>query len=238
MRAAFFVIREHANLPWVKLSHLKRAGSVEGGKVFEQVIEVTDETGKKWKFRRIRVVLDKPTRDGDRRIHIITNLSKRKARAASVADLYRKRWTIETAFQELTEHLNSEVNTLGYPPAALFAFCVALVAYIVLSTIKAALSAVHSVDKIDNEVSGYYLADELSATYRGMLIAIPIDEWVVFRHLSFLAFCKLMLRLAAGVKLSRFKKHKRGPKNPQPKRVSDPKHPHVSTAKLIAARRK
>ena len=54
MRAAFFVIREHANLPWVKLSHLKRAGSVEGGKVFEQVIEVTDETGKKWKFRRIR----------------------------------------------------------------------------------------------------------------------------------------------------------------------------------------
>jgi hypothetical protein len=235
-RKAIFVIREHKNLPFVKLTPLKRTGRVEGGQVYEQIIEVTDETGKKWKFRRIRAVLNKPTRDGDRRINIITNLSKRKAKAATVADLYRKRWTIETAFQELTEHFNSEINTLGYPPAALFAFCVALVAYIVLSTIKGALIAVHGVDKIDNEFSGYYLAEELSITYKGMLIAIPTAEWVVFRHLSFLKFCKLMLMLTKNVKLSRFKKHTRGPKKPQPKRVKDPKHPHVSTAKLIAAR--
>ena len=32
-------------------------------------------------------------------------------------------------FQQLEAHLHSEVNTLGYPAAALFAFCIALVAY-------------------------------------------------------------------------------------------------------------
>ena len=37
-------------------------------------------------------------------------------------------WKIETAFQKLEKHLYSEINTLGYPQAALFGFCLALVA--------------------------------------------------------------------------------------------------------------
>ena len=78
-----------------------------------------------------------------------------------IAELYRKRWTIETAFAELEETLNGEVNTLGYPKAALFAFCVALVAYNVLSTLKAALRAVHGEEVVAEEVSGYYVAEEI-----------------------------------------------------------------------------
>ena len=89
------------------------------------------------------MALDKPTRDGDGEIHILTNLPKKAARAKTVADLYRKRWTIETAFQELEATLDGEINTLGYPKAALFAFCVALVSYNLMSVIKAALRAVH-----------------------------------------------------------------------------------------------
>ena len=86
------------------------------------------------------MALDKPTRDGDGEIHILTNLPKKAARAKTVADLYRKRWTIETAFQELEATLDGEINTLGYPKAALFAFCVALVSYNLMSVIKAALA--------------------------------------------------------------------------------------------------
>jgi len=48
---------------------------------------------------------------------------------------------------------------------------------------------------------------------------------------------KLLKMLSQKVKLSRFKKHPRGPKKPKPKRVFAPKHPHVSTAKLIANRK-
>ena len=69
-------------------------------------------------LRRVTVVLDKSTRDGDTEIHVLTNLP-RVEDAPVIAELYRKRWTIETAFQELEETLQSEINTLGYPKAAL-----------------------------------------------------------------------------------------------------------------------
>ena len=74
------------------------------------------------------MVLDQPTRDGETEIHLLTNVPARDARAKVIAELYRKRWMIETAFAELEATLNGEVNTLGDPKAALFAFCVALVA--------------------------------------------------------------------------------------------------------------
>ena len=89
------------------------------------------------------------------------------ANAKTIADMYRQRWTIETAFHELEATLNGEINTLGYPKAALFAFCVALVSYNVLSTIKAALRSVHGEERVADEVSGYYVADEIQMTHAG-----------------------------------------------------------------------
>ena len=76
--------------------------------------------------------------------------------------------------------LELRINTLGYPKAALFAFCLALVSYNVLSTVKAALRSVHGEKASDAKVSGYDLAEEVAGTYRGMMIAVPKDEWVVF----------------------------------------------------------
>jgi len=66
------------------------------------------------------------------------------------------------------------------------------------------------------------------------MVALPSGEWRVFRTLSFSAWCDALVQLAAKVRMARFKKHGRGPKNPQPKRKKDPKHPHVSTFKLLA----
>ena len=182
--------------------------------------------------------MKKTTRDGDKEIRIITSLPKNVANTKKIADLYRKRWKIETVFQELTEHLNSEINTLGYPPAALFGFCVALVSYMILSVVKAALSSEYGAETVENEVSGYYLSDEISGTYRGMIIAIRDEEWAEFRNLSQSDFVVVLKQLAKNVKLSRFRKHPRGPKKPAPKRKFDPKHPHVSTARLLAGRKK
>src|SRR5512142_1795377 len=50
--------------------------------------------------------------------------------------------------RKLEATLDGEITTLGYPQAALFAFCVALVSYNVLSTVKAALRAAHGADEI------------------------------------------------------------------------------------------
>ena len=155
------------------------------------------------------------------------------APAKQIAELYRKRWTIETAFQELEVHLHSEINSLGYPKAALFGFCVALVAYNVLAVVKAALRSVHGEEKIANEVSGYYLAGHLGRTYEGMMIAVPEEEWQLFQKIGMETFTDTLQQLANKVNLAKFKKHKRGAKKSRSKRNHDSKQPHVSTARLI-----
>jgi len=235
---AFFIIREHKNYPYTLIGKEKYIGKIETGKVYEQLISVVDDAGREHTFRRIRVSLKKETRDGDTDIFLITNLSKAKANAKKIARLYRGRWTIETAFQHLAEHFNSEINALGYPKAALFGFCVALVAYIIISVVKAAIGRVHGVDVVENEVSGYYLADEISGTYRGMMIAIDDRHWIIFQQMTPIKLANVLKKLAANVKLSAFRKHPRGPKKPRPKRKSAKNAPHVSTAKILAQRKK
>jgi IS4 transposase len=235
---ACFIFRQHGNLPYTVLGKEKTIGKIETGKVFEQPIMVIDHSGKQHRFRRIRVLLKKETRDGDKEIFIIANLSKRAAGSKKIAEIYRGRWTIETTFQELEKWFNSEINALGYPPAALFGFCVSLISYMTISVIMAALCSVHGTKIVEEKVSGYYLADEISGTYRGMMIAISEDEWKEFRLLTRRQLIVILKKLSKNVKLSRFLKHPRGPKKPVAKRKSDPKHPHVSTAKLIASRKR
>ena len=151
--------------------------------------------------------------------------------------LPRQSFTRQTAFQEVEKYFESEINTFGYPRAALFGFCLALVAYNVLAVVQAALRHVHNQEMVDNEISGYYLAEEIGATYRGMMIAIPPPEWQCFQDLSRAQLAELLVELAQHIRLSAFRKHRRGPKKPRTKPKYDPKRPHVSTAKLIAARR-
>ena len=235
-RDAYFVVRQHQNMPWEPRATFKKVGRIDGAMVSEQPIVVRDHEGSELRLRRIRIHLDEPTRDGDRDVFVLTNLPK-KVNAKKIATLYRNRWKIETAFQELTKHLNSEINTLGYPKAALFAFSTALIAYNVMSVIKAALRSVHGADVVEQDVSGYYVADELSAVSQGMMIAIPEKHWQIFGRMKPREFADTLRVLASKVNLRRFQKHPRGPKKPQPKRTHDKKHPHVSTFRLIATRK-
>ncbi|HMB04692.1 MAG TPA: transposase [Isosphaeraceae bacterium] len=238
-RAAFFVVRQHAStLHWEFAGKRRACGRIDTGKVFEQPIRATNDAGEILILRRITVLLDKPTRDGETEIHLLTNVPAKDARARVIADLYRQRWTIETAFAELEATLNGEIDTLGYPKAALFAFCVALVSYNVLSTLKAALRSVHGEEVVAEEVSGYYVADEIQMTHRGMMIAIPEDEWVVFHDLTPRELAGVLVQLAAAVRLPKYQKHPRGPKKPKPKKQSGAKIKHVATAKILTARQK
>jgi hypothetical protein len=235
-RGGYFIGREHQGLAWEALSAPRYVGRTETGKVYEQGIQIVDDEGQAHKYRRIRVSLNTPTRDGERELFILTNLAKAVANAKLIAELYRKRWRLETMFQELEAHLHSEINTLAYPRAALFGFCVALVAYNVLAVVKAALRTVHGEETIDNEVSGYYLAGNIARTYDGMMIAVGAKQWVIFHAMPLAQFVEVLLQLAANVKLSKFRKHRRGPKKPRPKRDKYPNQPHVSTARLLAGK--
>ncbi|MGJ5634899.1 transposase [Nostoc sp. CALU 1950] len=235
-KKGYFIIREHQCFPWYDASEFRHIGSVEGGTVFEQTVKVSDDEGYLSNIRRVKIILDETTRDGDSEIFILTNLSTKVANALVVAQIYRKRWTIETLFQILTEIFNCEIKTLGYPKAAVFAFCVALVSYNILSVVLAALRSIHGIKKIEQEVSSYYLADEIRGTYRGMMIAIPPSEWKVFAKMNLIELTNILRDLAARVNLVVFASHPRAPKKTRRvlKRTRPSKRPHVSTAKILS----
>ena len=169
-------------------------------------------------------------------LSILTNVPARKVSAKRVAGLYRKRWTLETAFQHLEAYFHSEINTLGYPKAALFGFCLALVAYNLLAVVLAALRGVHGQERVDEEVSLYYMANDISTTYNGMMIAIPEAEWDVFARMSAPDMVATLRDLAQRVDLRAYRKSPRGPKRARPKHDGSSKQGHVSTAKLLIAR--
>lgn len=228
----YFIVRHHKQLPLKSAGAFEFKGETETGQVFEQQVYVEDgQRGCRW--RCIKVKLKKATRDGEKEIVILTDLPESAASAVEIAQLYRKRWTQETMFQELEAHLHSEINTLGYPKAALFGFCVALVAYNILAVVKAALRSVHGEEKIANEVSGYYIAGEIERTHEGMEVAMEDREWAVFQTMTCAEFAKVLQVLAGNVQLQKYKKHRRGPKKPSTKPKASKHQPHVSTARLL-----
>jgi IS4 transposase len=234
-RGAAFLVRQHGQLQGELLGRATRTGTTRSGPVYEQAMWVRDPaSGERMRVRRLTLKLKVPTRDGDTELHILSNVPSGRASATQLARVYRKRWSIETAFFEITTTLSCEINTLGYPKAALFTFCLALLAYNAVSLIKAALRCDHGRKKVHDGVSGYYLALEIGRTYDGMMIAIPAPHWTLFRDLSAQEFASALRELASSVDLARYQKHPRGPKIKPPERTPYQHGKHVSTAKLLA----
>jgi hypothetical protein len=241
-RGAAILVREHQGLPWVAQTELRYVGRTPTGEVWEQEVTIAVESeddqkqlGTKWlRLRRLVIKLDKPTRDNETEVVLLTNVFDRDALV--LAQLYLERWRIETAFQVLTVTLNCEQSRLGYPHAALFGFCVTVVAYNLLATVKAALGSVHGSQTVEEKVSVYHLTEDVKRTHAGMMIAISMPHWLIFRDLGAKEMANLLRELAAKVKLAIYKKAPSKEKKPPTSRHYDPKHPHVSTAKILAAR--
>lgn len=147
------------------------------------------------------------------------------------------RWTVEGAFGELATALHCEIRSLGYPPAALFAFGVGLVAYNILSVVRTALAAAHG-EACLHDISAYYVADEIRGMMRGMMIVISDEQWQrQFGTRSARQMSNILVTLAKRVDLACFCKHRRGPKKPTPKRTKFKRKGHVSTARILAESR-
>lgn len=232
-RQAKFIVRQHGNLP-VRLCGKRRryVGETETGIVYEQLVEITGEDGEIHKFRRITVVLHEETRDGDSELHLITNLPKRII-ATRVAKLYRERWRIETAFQELAANLNGEIETLGYPKAALFGFCMALVTYNLFSVVRAAVHAVHGEEAAEN-LSVYYAALEVSSIAHGMTILLDAEYWEKkYSQRTPRQMASELKRMAGNIQLDRYRKGKWTPKKKTASAMNKRRRGHVSTAQIL-----
>jgi len=238
-RKSYFIIRQHGSLKGELLGKRKRLGRCASGVVYEQTLRLNDRRRGVMDLRRITIVLDQPTEKGATEIHLLTNLPN-KVGGRKVAEAYRKRWKIETAFQDLATTLRSEINTLGYPDAALFGFCIGLLLSNVLSTLKAALRTVAGGEKkLERNISSYYLADEISGVARGMQIAVPPASWTAaFASLTPKQLAKTLLWLARKVDLKMFYTNPWTPKRPQPKKISGHRGNHVSTQRILDQRKK
>jgi hypothetical protein len=206
---SYFTIRHHKQFVLPEAVTERRIGRCDTGTVYELSWEVTEE-GQMSVWRAIRVELDEPTRDGDHEITLITNLPAHFD-ARSIAAAYRQRWTIEGHFQRLTEHLHCEIPSLGQPRAALFAFAVSLVAGNLLAVVIAALGATHGQKLVEN-LSYYYLVQEIAGNYNGMLLALPARRWTFARRLSLPEFARLLKTIAAHANVALLSKARRGPK--------------------------
>lgn len=230
-RGGCFVVREHLNLKWTEITARQEVGKNESGTLFEQQVKLDSGLC----VRRITIQLEKQTRHGDWQVTLLTNLPEGEVLALVVSELYLKRWQIEKMFQVITDTFNCELKTLGYPKAALFVFCMALMAFNILSTVKSALKEVHGVEKIDTELSSYYVVEEVQSNFRGMEVAVDPEEWFCFSEMTVTVFADILRAWASKVNLERFLKSPRGAKKPQKKKIYDPKHPHLSTFRLLSA---
>ncbi|SEN36097.1 Transposase DDE domain-containing protein [Stigmatella aurantiaca] len=240
-RHAAFIIREHGRTPSpTEVGKRRRVGRVETGVVFEQPVQVEDDGGRQLTLRRIELQLDEPTEEGEPLIRLLTNAPEEKLSAEKVACLYRKRWSIEGMFQSLESALHSEVRTLGHPRAALLAFGTAVVAYNILAVIQAAVEAAHPEAKAEGiELSPFFVATEVQATYGGMMIAVGDDVWTAFDEQSPLQLSRTLVRIAQHAQPKRLRKHLRGPKKKTKKGYVSGRtaRQHVATARVLASGR-
>jgi IS4 transposase len=226
---AYFTVRHHrGSLPLESLEFVgkrRSCGQCESGWVYEQKVRIVHED-QEFLFRMITLKLDKPTRDGDTEILLLSNLPAR-VRATVVAMAYRERWTIEGHFQRLTDWLNCEVPTLAHPRAALFAFAMSLVAGNLLAVVIAAIRAEHGDDAADN-LSYCELADEVAGAYRGMMLALPPNCWQFIQEKTPAQAARVLRHVASHVDVDRMRKAVRGPKKPR-RTPNCKKIRHVST---------
>lgn len=247
-RGAFFLLREHAQrFTLVLIGERQFVGETDTGRVYEQAAYY-EWNGIQRKVRRITVELFKPTRDGASTLNLLTNLPQQvvdpltgatiAVDAVLIAGGYRKRWTIENAFQTLTVDLHCELNTLGYPPAALFGFCVAAMCYNAYSTALAAVRGHFGAERVEREFSTYYLANDVRTVWAGMQIAIPAPAWKPFCDLTLGELGGQLLELASHINPASYRKAKTRPhRPPTPGASKRAKSKHTSVAKELKKQR-
>jgi IS4 transposase len=209
-RDAFFLVRYHAGTTLHPLGRESRRRSHPEGTLSEQRVRVG-----LIECRCIILRLKQPLRDGTTEIRLLTNVPPEQLSARRAADLYRTRWRIETAFQELTESVRCEINTLGYPKAALFGFALAVVSYNLLVLTRGALASGLGEEVGGEEaLSSYQMATHVAAVSEGMRIAVPASAWERFVAMTAAEFAGWLYEVARQIDWRPYRKRPRGPKKP------------------------
>ncbi len=230
---SFLARRHQTTLPYEPAGPRQSRGRCPTGKVHEQPILVDDpETpGAAHRLRLIILELDEPTREGETEIILVTNLPE-DVSAIDCCAAYRGRWGIEGHFQVLTDLLNCEIPTLGYPRAALFGFGMSAVAGNALAVLKGGLRAEHG-REMAAEVSNHAVVTEVARIYPGMMTAVPPRLWPELSDRPVQEVADLLNELAARMSVEWMLRVRRGPKKKKPHRSKGDRNHHLATKKLL-----
>ena len=106
-----------------------------------------------------------------------------------------------------------------------------------MSVMRMSIAAAHGSECLE-EISAYYLADEIRGMMRDFTIGVSDHQWKgQFGKLTLRQLANLLIHIAVLVNLTSFRKSKRGPKKPTPKRTKYKSKTHVSTARILAEAR-
>ena len=227
---AFFVVRQHGSMTGEEVGERREVGRTPTGVAYEQGLRMKGSNAG-WVVRRLTLVLNEATTDGLGEIHVLTNVPPSEADAVRLLDAYRTRWTIEKRFYDVAQTLDAELDTLSYPAAALFAFGLGLVASNAVALMRAALRATHGVQA--ETMSGYYVAEEIRGTYRGLTIALLVDPITVPLAATPRELADQLRAIALRVDPQRYRKSIRGPKKPPPKKTPYRNGATLSTQRLL-----
>jgi hypothetical protein len=227
-----FLIRWHASsCPYEEITPLHPArGSKQGA--MAQSVRLRDPDSQEWlQARRIVLPLPQPTRNGDTQLILLTDLPD-SVGADELCDRYRDRWQIETHFQRLTQQLHCEPPGLNHPRAALFSFAMSVAAANALAVVCNALAAQHGREAV-RELSYYEFVLRVAQTWIGMAIAVPDAQWDFIRRFTPGQLAQWLNEIAQLVPMDRFKRSRRAPKRPQPKRASGKYNQHISNKRAL-----
>jgi hypothetical protein len=230
---AFAVIRHHGSVGLHPLGKARRMGRNDSGEIWEQPVRYAET---ELTMRCVSIRLDQPTRDGDSEIRVLSTLPAEAAGAGAIAEAYRGRRGIENAFQELEAAVRSEIDTLAYPQAALFGFCIGLVLCNLLQVVRVAAAATPAAPPAER-ISGVGMGQQI-ATYLGALLLLelptswPQGSWSVARMAAWLQ------GVAASIDWRRYTKSQRGPKKAKQFERGHRSSPHASVARIIKQRSK
>jgi len=234
-RGAGCIVREHGRHPKLRsCGPWSSPVEIDTGRVREQGMELAQpHEGALRHWRRIEIALHAPTASGDEAIVLWSNLPP-EIDAATIAQLYRKRWRIEGLFGRLESVMHSEIKSLGHPRAALLGFVVAVLAYNVLALLKQFIEHAHRPTHPGLDVSTYHLAVDITSDYGSMLRLLP-SEHLPCADDDPRRLAERLLRLASRMSPKQLATSKRKPKTAHAKGYVDGSiaRSHLSTDRVL-----
>ena len=131
--------------------------------------------------------------------------------------------------------LSCEVKSIGHPRAALFLFCMAMVAFNCRQVLYAALRTTHEAKAVD-AMSELAVALAIEKPMDGLLTAVPQEQGDEVVPSTAAGRAAFLLEVSRHVDVAALRKSVRGPKKPRPPRQRCHRHAHVSTYRLLKSR--